>query len=358
MTVAVVKWFVNPSELIWLFHRKTQFVWMLSLGLWSFWVRVAIHKGLFLPQVLETFIVAEPDEFEDIIESWLEAEQTVPFELITLDKLVHLSEKTCDPIVIIYSQKLELQSDFRKLLLDLEYNNPRKYRFISLLEFFEKRQERLPSKFLTTNCITYGSTRWASSMSTQVQLKRLADVVLSILLLFIALPVFLISFILIWLEDQGPIFFTQKRTGFLGQPFNIKKLRTMSVQPKSAPATWTQVTDQRITRVGKFLRKTRIDELPQLLNVLTGEMSLIGPRPERPEFEDELESNIDHYRKRYWMKPGLSGWALVCSPYASSLKDSSVKLSYDLYYLRNFSTCLDFIVLMRTVKTVLKAAGR
>ena len=160
------------------------------------------------------------------------------------------------------------------------------------------------------------------------------------------------------MEDKGPIFFIQKRTGFLGRPFNIRKLRTMSVQPKGLPPSWTQITDHRITRIGSILRKTRIDELPQLINVLTGEMSLIGPRPERPEFEDQLESHIVHYRKRYWMRPGLSGWAQVSSPYASSLKDSSVKLSYDLYYLRNFNTMLDFIVLMRTIKTILKAAGR
>lgn len=358
ITVAVVKWLVNPSELIWLLHRKTQFLWMLSFGLWSFWVKVAMHRGLFLPKALETFIVAEPNEFNDITKIWLEAEHTVPFRLKTLDELKFLANNTEDSIVVIYSRKIELLYDFRKLVSDFQYSNPCKYRFISILEFFEQRQERLPPSFLATNLITYGSTRWASSLSTQVQLKRLADVILSSLLLVLCLPIIFISSILIWIEDRGPIFFIQKRTGFLGRPFNIRKLRTMSVQPKGLPPTWTQITDHRITRVGSILRKTRIDELPQLINVLTGEMSLIGPRPERPEFEDQLESHIVHYRKRYWMRPGLSGWAQVSSPYASSLKDSSVKLSYDLYYLRNFNTMLDFIVLMRTIKTVLKAAGR
>ena len=102
----------------------------------------------------------------------------------------------------------------------------------------------------------------------------------------------------------------------------------------------------------------RLDELPQLLNVLNGEMSLIGPRPERPELEEELEQSIPHYRKRHWMRPGLSGWAQVCAPYASSIEDSDLKLSYDLYYLRYFSTWLDLVILLRTVKTVLKAGGR
>ena len=132
----------------------------------------------------------------------------------------------------------------------------------------------------------------------------------------------------------------------------------MSVQPADAPAEWTQVDDQRITRVGKLLRRVRLDELPQLFNVLSGEMSLIGPRPERPELEEGLEQLIPHYRKRHWMRPGLSGWAQVCAPYASSIEDSDLKLSYDLYYLRHFSTWLDLVILFRTVKTVLKAGGR
>ena len=163
---------------------------------------------------------------------------------------------------------------------------------------------------------------------------------------------------LIWLEDSGPIFYSQQRSGWLGRPFRVLKLRTMSVQPADAPAEWTKVGDQRITAVGSVLRRVRLDELPQLLNVLNGEMSLIGPRPERPELEHQLELSIPHYRKRYWMRPGLSGWAQVCAPYASSIEDSDLKLSYDLYYLRHFSTWLDLVILFRTIKTVLKAGGR
>ena len=116
--------------------------------------------------------------------------------------------------------------------------------------------------------------------------------------------------------------------------------------------------DRRITRVGLWLRRLRLDELPQLINVLRGDMSLIGPRPERPELEHELEEHIPHYRKRHWMRPGLSGWAQVCAPYAASIEDSDLKLSYDLYYLKHFSTWLDLIILFRTIKTVLKAGGR
>jgi lipopolysaccharide/colanic/teichoic acid biosynthesis glycosyltransferase len=168
----------------------------------------------------------------------------------------------------------------------------------------------------------------------------------------------LLAALLIWLEDRGPVFYVQQRSGWLGRSFQVFKLRTMQVAPADAPPAWTMPGDQRITRVGLWLRRLRLDELPQLINVLSGDMSLIGPRPERPEFEQELEARIPHYRKRHWMRPGLSGWAQVCAPYAASVEDSELKLSYDLYYLKHFSTWLDLIILFRTIKTVLKAGGR
>jgi lipopolysaccharide/colanic/teichoic acid biosynthesis glycosyltransferase len=150
----------------------------------------------------------------------------------------------------------------------------------------------------------------------------------------------------------------QERSGWLGQPFQLFKLRTMQHRHTDGPACWTVPGDQRITRVGRLLRPTRLDELPQLINVLRGEMSLIGPRPERPQLEIELEHAIPHYRKRHWMPPGLSGWAQVCAPYAASVEEAELKLSYDLYYLRHWSTALDLLILAKTIKTVLKGAGR
>ena len=164
--------------------------------------------------------------------------------------------------------------------------------------------------------------------------------------------------LLIWLEDRGPIFSIQQRSGWLGHPFMVLKLRTMKVPPPHAPISWTMPGDPRITRIGNWLRRSRLDELPPLINVLRGDMSLIGPRPERPEIEHELEKSIPHYRKRHWMRPGLSGWAQVCAPYAASVEDSELKLSYDLYYLKYFSSWLDLMILLRTIKTVLQVGGR
>jgi lipopolysaccharide/colanic/teichoic acid biosynthesis glycosyltransferase len=132
----------------------------------------------------------------------------------------------------------------------------------------------------------------------------------------------------------------------------------MCEEAEARGARWASRDDPRVTRVGKLLRRLRIDELPQLIAVLKGEMSLIGPRPERPEIEDTLEQQIQHYRVRHWVRPGLSGWAKVNMPYTSSIEDSELKLSYDLFYLRNAGLWLDLLIMVKTIKIVLKAAGR
>ena len=231
-------------------------------------------------------------------------------------------------------------------------------RTISVISLFEQQQERLPPALLAHSVLAYDELPWAAPFSVQAQLKRLSDLLVAGLLLLLMSPFVGMAALFIWLEDRGPVFYKQRRSGWLGRPFILFKLRTMREQSKSGPAVWTQPGDKRITFVGQWLRPLRLDELPQLLNVLNGDMSLIGPRPERPELERDLENYIPHYRKRHWMRPGLSGWAQVCAPYASSIQGSDLKLSYDLYYLRHFSTFLDFVILFRTVKTILKASGR
>ena len=141
---------------------------------------------------------------------------------------------------------------------------------------------------------TYDDLPWASLFSVQSQLKRMADLVVAFVLLLVTAPLIAVAALLIWLEDRGPAFYSQRRSGWLGREFTVFKLRTMSVQPLDSPPEWTQPGEQRITKVGSLLRKVRLDELPQLFNVLIGDMSLIGPRPERPELERQLEKSIPH----------------------------------------------------------------
>ncbi len=230
--------------------------------------------------------------------------------------------------------------------------------FPTLLETAEHQQQRLLPSHLPEEALTLEDVPWADSLSVQRQLKRAADVALAVSLLLLTLPLIALAGLLIWLDDRGPVFYVQDRSGWMGETFRLYKLRTMRCADPDEPATWTTLRDSRITRMGWFLRRVRLDELPQLINVLRGDMSLIGPRPERPELEHELEKSIPHYRKRHWMPPGLSGWAQVCAPYAASVEEAELKLSYDLFYLRHWNVGLDLLILLKTVKTVLKASGR
>jgi lipopolysaccharide/colanic/teichoic acid biosynthesis glycosyltransferase len=189
------------------------------------------------------------------------------------------------------------------------------------------------------------------------RLKRFGDVSVAGLLLLLSAPLIALTSLLIRLEDGGPILYSQARTGLYGDIIRIWKLRTMTPQAEAAGAQWASRGDHRITRIGHWLRKLRIDELPQLISVLKGEMSLIGPRPERPEIELDLEEQIPHYRTRHWVRPGLSGWAQVCYPYGASIEDSRMKLSYDIFYLRNANFMLDLLILIKTFRLVSLGQG-
>jgi exopolysaccharide biosynthesis polyprenyl glycosylphosphotransferase len=188
------------------------------------------------------------------------------------------------------------------------------------------------------------------------KLKRLADVVLSIVGIFFFLPVLIICAIAVKLGTPGPVIFRQQRVGWRGKNFTIYKLRTMQHGSEQRPQ-WAEVNDARITRVGRFLRLTHIDELPQLWNVLKGEMSFVGPRPERPEFVEQLEEQIPFYDVRHSMLPGITGWAQVNFRYGASVADARRKLELDLYYVMHASLILDLLILLKTVQVVLFLRG-
>ena len=193
--------------------------------------------------------------------------------------------------------------------------------------------------------------------TVEIRIKRIGDVLFSTILLISLFPILLLSAILIKMYDRGPIFYSQIRTGKGGIPFRIWKLRSMCIDAEKKGIQWSSIGDTRITPIGLFLRNTRIDELPQLWSVLIGNMSLIGPRPERPEIESRLKFQIPHYNFRYSIRPGLSGWAQVNYPYGSSVEDAANKLSYDLYYLKNLSLWLDFLILFKTMRLIFQAQG-
>lgn len=202
------------------------------------------------------------------------------------------------------------------------------------------------------------TTDYLNSREFTAPIKRGVDLIISVLLLIILLPFLLFVACAIKLDSSGSIFYRQIRTGLNGQPFQLVKFRSMCSNAEQNGAVWASENDPRVTRLGRWLRLMRIDELPQLWNVIRGEMSLIGPRPERPEFDVQLAKAIPNYYNRYLVKPGITGWAQVNYRYASSVEDAYEKVSYDLYYINNRSLKLDLAIALKTILVVLLGKGR
>jgi sugar transferase (PEP-CTERM system associated) len=186
------------------------------------------------------------------------------------------------------------------------------------------------------------------------------DLIASLLLLVLAMPVMLLTSLAIKLEEgpRAPLLYRQARVGYAGRVFNVLKFRSMRTDAeRDGKAQWASANDTRVTRVGRFIRKVRIDELPQLLNVLRGQMSFVGPRPERPEFVQQLAETIPYYDERHAVKPGITGWAQLCYPYGASEQDAVEKLQYDLYYVKNHGLLFDIFILLQTVEVILLGKG-
>ena len=196
-----------------------------------------------------------------------------------------------------------------------------------------------------------------SQKRTQL-VKRFLDITSSLAILIVTLPISLLAAIAIKLESKGPLFFLQKRTGQYNKEFKVIKFRSMRNDAEKDGAQWADENDIRVTKVGHFIRKTRIDEIPQLVNVLKGEMSIVGPRPEREIFITELEKVIPYYRFRHAVKPGVTGLAQVSYPYGASVEDAVWKHKYDIHYIKHHSSFLDLKILLLTVKTVIFGMGR
>jgi exopolysaccharide biosynthesis polyprenyl glycosylphosphotransferase len=198
---------------------------------------------------------------------------------------------------------------------------------------------------------------FAKSRLTTVS-KRALDVAAAVSGLVLSLPLSLLAALLIKLTSRGPVFFCQERTGEDGAPFKLIKFRTMRVDAeKESGPVWAQKNDVRVTPIGRFLRLSRIDEIPQFLNILAGQMSFVGPRPERPHFVEQLKQSVPFYPLRHTVKPGLTGWAQVRHPYGASIEDAQEKLRYDLYYIKNMSLLFDVSIMLRTISVILRGSG-
>lgn len=223
--------------------------------------------------------------------------------------------------------------------------------------FIERLTQRVPVDEINDAwlLLEYGFS--LNSLRLMRRAKRVIDWATALPLLLLTLPLQLLTALLVRLDSPGPVIYSQKRVGLGGREFTLYKFRSMQQDAEKNGAQWAQVNDPRVTRVGRVIRKLRIDELPQLLNVLKGDMSLIGPRPERMAFVQDLEKKIPYYYLRHTVKPGVTGWAQVSYPYGASEEDSRIKLEYDLYYVKNISLLFDLQIILKTIGVVIFPSG-
>lgn len=262
--------------------------------------------------------------------------------------------KSHNATMIVLLPDAPLDSDIAHELLEAKLHGKM---VVDIRSFYEHVVQRLPLSQINDEWLLQTEGFSLNTRGSLRRLKRALDVFLSLTLLIIASPIMLLTALLIKIESKGPIIYKQDRVGLHEKEFTVYKFRSMRQDAEKNGAVWASVGDPRVTRIGKFIRKTRIDELPQLWNVLKGDMSFIGPRPERMAFVKELKKIIPYYGLRHTVKPGLTGWAQVCYPYGANEDDARRKLEYDLYYIKNMSLLLDINIILKTAGVVLFPKG-
>jgi len=284
-----------------------------------------------------------------------EANRVIP-EAIARDAIYNLA----DHVVLLNASEVVLALEERRNSLPLKDLLRIKTTGVHVNEistFLERETGRVDLDSVNPSWLIF-SDGFSSGRMLSGVFKRLFDVIASILLLVLTLPLILGTAIAIKLESKGPVFYRQRRVGLFGQGFDIVKLRSMRQDAEVAgKAVWAEKDDPRITRVGRIIRKLRIDELPQAWSVLKGEMSFVGPRPERPQFVEDLEQQLPYYAERHMVKPGITGWAQINYPYGASIEDARQKLEYDLYYAKNYSPFLDLLIILQTIRVVIFPEG-
>lgn len=284
-----------------------------------------------------------------------EANRVIP-EAIARDAIYNLA----DHVVLLGASEVVLALEERRNALplkDLLRIRTTGVHVNEISTFLERETGRVDLDSVSPSWLIF-SDGFSSGRMVSSAFKRLFDVTASLLLLTLTLPVLVVAAIAVKLDSRGPVFYRQRRVGLYSTGFDIPKLRSMRTDAEAAgTAIWAEKNDPRITRIGRILRKTRIDELPQCWSVLIGEMSFVGPRPERPEFVSALEDKLPYYAERHMVKPGITGWAQINYPYGASIEDARQKLEYDLYYAKNYSPFLDLLILLQTLRVVIWSGG-
>ncbi len=303
-------------------------------------VRQLLNEGL--PQARIIGYVGEPDMDPDAGPCL-----GAPFDVLE-------AARTNGATMILLLPDAPIDDDIAHALLEAKLHGAM---VVDIRSFYEHVVKSLPISQITEEWLLQTEGFNLNTRGSLRRLKRALDVMISLMLLIPAAPVMLLTALAIRLESRGPVIYKQDRVGLFEKEFTVYKFRSMRTDAEKNGAVWAKEHDDRVTRVGHFIRKVRIDELPQIWNILKGDMSFIGPRPERMTFVENLKKEIPYYSLRHTVKPGLTGWAQVCYPYGASVEDAMRKLEYDLYYIKNISILLDITIILKTVGVVLFPKG-
>jgi sugar transferase (PEP-CTERM system associated) len=342
----------------------------LTLGLMAFRLLV---RPLVSHQLFQQGVLVLGTDLADVIIAYEGHHDAIPFRIVGFlddDPMAHDHLPPSYPLCGKVNELLSIVEQLHPDIILVALTNMRgglpindilecRFRGIQVVEwssFFEKLTDKIVINSLRPGWLIF-SDGPVKTLLTQT-IRRTLDVGLSLIGLTLSAPVMAMAALSIKLDSQGPVFFRQARVGKDGKVFMLYKFRSMSVdaEQRTGPV-WASENDPRVTRVGRLLRKIRLDETPQMFNVLKGDMSFIGPRPERPVFVDQLKGQIPYYALRFAVKPGITGWAQVKYPYGSTVEDALEKLQYDLYYIKNMSVLLDLLILLKSIQVVLFARG-
>ena len=330
-----------------------------TISIFQIVFRYVVIMGIVEKQKI--LFIGENDYTEDLLESIKNDEQYKFIGSIKEDnkdmkkKILKICDVRKPDIIVDFMENILVDPKFVDKLLQYKLAGLQYYNY---LEFYEAYENKLPISHLSPKWFLENTGFEIYHNNFNLKAKRLLDLLFAFLIGVCVAPIMVVAAIIVKLESRGPVFFIQERIGEGNKKFNIVKFRSMTTDAEKDGPKWATKNDNRVTKFGKIMRLTRIDELPQLWNVLRGEMSFVGPRPEREFFIEQLEKEIPYYNLRHTVKPGLTGWAQVMYPYGASVEDAYRKLQYDLYYIKHHDILFDLKVLLKTVTIVIFGKGR
>ena len=373
VVIAAVAYIAEPARSVTFFWQGNLSLSLFIFAAWSSLVRYLLSMAYQRWSTTRCWLVIVDHEHSAELERIRAASDGIRIETIDLEDLAKPATRLNQvegKIVIQTGERIWYQNEAEglvvdstgrlhaELIRDLIMARLAGVHVLNYAEFFEEHFSLIPLLdsqglwpiFSEGFALQPGRFNW--------RIKRALDFTFATLVFIAVSPIVVLLMVLVWITSPGPALFVQERIGLAGKKFKLFKLRTMIVHAPDAGQRWTAKQDERITPIGRVLRRYRLDEFPQLINVIRGEMSLVGPRPEQPDIVSELEAEIPFYDVRHIVKPGISGWAQVNYPYGSSVSDARRKLEYDLYYMKHYSFFLDLYVVVRTLHVVVSSGGR